>query len=70
MLLYLPAIFQAPLTDALGPVEAWGAQAWLKTADDDSKYNFILPKISTIHLPFANSIFLGVLLLFLLLAFE
>lgn len=28
-------MFQAPLTEAVGPVEAWGAQAWLKTADDE-----------------------------------
>ena len=30
-------VVQAPLTESVGPVEAWGAQAWMKTADDDCK---------------------------------
>ncbi|XP_045202775.2 uncharacterized protein LOC123556237 [Mercenaria mercenaria] len=31
----------AQLTDAVGPVEAWGAQAWLKMADDDHQHEVV-----------------------------
>ena len=32
--------FQASLKEAVGPVEGWGAQAWMNIADDDRKFNF------------------------------
>ncbi|XP_060598488.1 uncharacterized protein LOC132752199 isoform X2 [Ruditapes philippinarum] len=31
----------AQLTDAVGPVEAWGAQAWLKVADEDHQHEVV-----------------------------
>ncbi|XP_052792497.1 uncharacterized protein LOC128226585 [Mya arenaria] len=31
----------APLTESVGPVEAWGAQAWLKTADDNYQHEVV-----------------------------
>lgn len=42
-----PAIHQykespyAALTESAGPVEAWGAQAWLQVADDDHKHEVV-----------------------------